>query len=44
MELQSLDSGIDALALAQTSFFMGICVGIVIAALIWWQATKGRDW
>lgn len=33
----------DLSGLVQASFFMGICCGVMLAVVIWWQASKRRD-
>lgn len=34
----------DFAALLPATFAMGLCCGVVLAAVVWWQASKLRDW
>ena len=34
----------DMAGLLPATFAMGFCCGVMLAAVVWWQASKRRDW
>lgn len=34
----------DLAGLLPATFAAGLCCGVMLAAVIWWQAAKRRDW
>lgn len=39
-----MDVASNVASIFQAAFSLGFCAGIVVAAVVWWQASKRWDW